>query len=342
MKNDVTAIIPTLREAPHLGTLLADLLGQTGVELTILVADGGSDDGTQEVARSLGATVVTSEAGRGRQMNAAARQATSTWLFFVHADTGLPRPDLLQRALQRLWDEGFDDPIAGHFPLRFPSPTCRGCLRYRYLERKSALGRPHTIHGDQGLLIRRSFFESLGGFHEELPFLEDQVIAAQIRQVGRFLTLPGYLQTSTRRFDDGGFFPTYLQMAVVMGAFVAECPEFFDACRQIYAEKSGVSTGELLRAVAVASRQMAPLRSLRRWARVGRFVRRNAYQIPLAVDIACEPLVGPDGVFLPAFEEWIEERLEASPFAPALDVTALGLTVLTLLAIFAAVDDPLP
>src|SRR5207244_2216714 len=56
----------------------------------VVVADGGSDDGTVEEARTAGATVVIAPRGRGPQMNAGAAAVRGDGLLFLHADTRLP------------------------------------------------------------------------------------------------------------------------------------------------------------------------------------------------------------------------------------------------------------
>ena len=50
-------VVPTLNEAEHLPSLLADLSEMT-IPPTVVVADGGSTDATRELARPGGATVI--------------------------------------------------------------------------------------------------------------------------------------------------------------------------------------------------------------------------------------------------------------------------------------------
>ena len=56
----------------------------------VVVSDGGSGDGTLEVARGLGARVVCGPPGRGGQLNRGAAAAAADLLLFLHADTRLP------------------------------------------------------------------------------------------------------------------------------------------------------------------------------------------------------------------------------------------------------------
>ena len=56
-----------------------------------MLVDGGSRDGTIEIARRVPAvTALVSPRGRATQMNAGARAAHGRVLLFLHADTWLP------------------------------------------------------------------------------------------------------------------------------------------------------------------------------------------------------------------------------------------------------------
>ena len=89
----LSIVIPTLDAAGVLGATLADAapgivrLAERGTAVEVVVADGGSRDGTADEARRHGARLVESEAGRGRQLAAGAAAAEGAWLLFLHADT---------------------------------------------------------------------------------------------------------------------------------------------------------------------------------------------------------------------------------------------------------------
>lgn len=233
----LSVIIPALNEAQALPKLLADLATQSGLALELIVADGGSSDGTVALARDAGALVVTCPSGRARQMNAGASAASHDWLLFLHADSGLPEPHLLARALAAMRDT---PPLsAGHFGLTFADAPDTARAFYRHLERKSRLNRPETINGDQGLLIRRRCLAALGGFDPRLPILEDQALAATIFAQGRWQLLPGSLHTSARRFEAEGRGRRYLLMMLIMCARRAGLEaEFFARARRLYPQQS--------------------------------------------------------------------------------------------------------
>ncbi|MFA5939553.1 MAG: glycosyltransferase, partial [Sinimarinibacterium sp.] len=177
----LSVIIPTLNEREALPALLDALRAQQGIDLECVIADGGSDDGTVELARARGTTVIDCGRGRGWQMNAGARTASGEWLLFLHADSQLEDPGLLRDALVALHAEASGDTVvAGHFALRFARDEAGHDGFFRFLEAKSASNRPYTINGDQGLLIAHRHFDMLGGFDESLPVFEDQRMAARI------------------------------------------------------------------------------------------------------------------------------------------------------------------
>src|SRR5262249_13382024 len=155
----------------------------------------------------------------------------------LHADSQLTAPRLLADALAAVREAGAR--AAGHFPLRFSGTSPEHALFYRYIEGKTRLNRPHTINGDQGLLLARRFFDELGGFDEPLPFLEDQPLPARIFERGKWIVLPGELVTSARRFETEGVRERYTLMAIIMGLYASGADAFFPAAPKIYSTEAG-------------------------------------------------------------------------------------------------------
>jgi rSAM/selenodomain-associated transferase 2 len=289
----LSVIIPTLNEAAALPRLLAQLDRQQGIEMQLIVADGGSSDGTPDIAATHGTDLVRSDRGRGRQMNAGVRAARAEHLLFLHADSGLDHDTQLHEALDALiaadGDAASDEiPVAGHFALQFERTLPGHDALYHFMQGKTASNRRYTINGDQGLLIRRRHFDALGGFDESLPMFEDQRIATRIFDRGRWLLLPGVLHTSARRFETEGVVPRYQLMAVMMALHDAGLLEFFDAAPQVYALQTDTTALELTpfrRLIARLLRERGVFGALGVIYRCGRFTRRNIWQLAYAQDL---------------------------------------------------------
>ena len=292
----LSVIIPTLNEAEHLPALLADLRQQQGVTLEIIVADGGSGDATRAVAATGGVHFIAARPGRGAQMNVAAQAAAGDFLLFLHADSRIDDPDLLKHALAALTSASHgEEQIAGHFPLRFLRATPGNRLAYRYLEAKSALNRVNTTNGDQGFLLSREFFRQLGGFDESLPFLEDQGLAEKIRAQGRWITLPGTLQTSARRFEREGFHRRYLLMSMMMGLYSIGEKGFFiraPGAYRLQAETGRLCLSPFFRLIHTMMAEWGVGGSLRIFYLLGRYIRRQSWQVFFFIDVCLQPRPG--------------------------------------------------
>ena len=189
----MTAVVPTLNAAAVLPGTLAAL----GGEVAVVVADGGSADGTPEVARAAGAAVIAAPRGRGVQIAAGIAAARSPWLLLLHADTRLA-PGWAAVAAARM--RGVPE-RAGYFRFALDSADPRA----RRLERTVAwrcrvLGLPY---GDQGLLVAREVLAAAGGMRP-LPLMEDVDLVRRLGR-GRLAALPADAVTSAARWERDGW-----------------------------------------------------------------------------------------------------------------------------------------
>jgi rSAM/selenodomain-associated transferase 2 len=288
----LSVVIPALNEAATLPVLLRDLRRQKEISLEIIVGDGGSTDRTAALARQDGAFVVAAPRGRGSQMNAAVRKARGRFVLFLHADSTIRDRKLLVHAVNALtlaMARHGSDSIAGHFPLRFIRSRSRQELAYRYLEGKTHFNRPNTTNGDQGFLLKRRFFNRLGGFDEQHPFLEDQKLAEKIRVTGRWITLPGLLYSSARRFETEGFYQRYLLMSIIMGAHSTGLDGFFTRSPSAYPSQPAAEKLLLKPFIStlwvIMREELGLAGSVRLWLRAGRFIRLNTWQLFYFVDV---------------------------------------------------------
>ena len=324
MPPELSVVIPALNEAATLPVLLTQLRQQEHIALEVIVADGGSSDDTPQLALAHGARLVRAPKGRGAQMNVAARQATAPVLLFLHADSELTAPQQLRHALNALGAAG--ENAAGHFPLTFRRTRSGHELFWRYLQEKTALARPGTINGDQGLMLRAEFFRALGEYDERLPFLEDQRIAARIFEQGGWITFDTPLATSARRFEGEGEHRRYTLMALIMGLHAADAQEWFAQAPKVYAahgEHAGaLDVGAYLRLTWRVLIQAGPARALQILWRAGRYTRGNSWQIFFWIDAALRRRLRPGRYPFLKFHDAAIRPLLANPLGDAL-ATAL-------------------
>jgi rSAM/selenodomain-associated transferase 2 len=199
----LSVVIPTLNEAGEIGACLQALAPLRGRGHEVIVADGGSDDGTPAIARALCDRVIAAPRGRASQMNAGARGARGDALVFLHADTRLPvRADelILDALKSRPWGR-FDVTIEGRHRL-LAIVACAMNLRSRLTG---------IATGDQAIFVRRDAFVTAGGF-DAIPLMEDIALCKRLKRVSRPLCLSERVVTSGRRWEKNGVLATMLLM----------------------------------------------------------------------------------------------------------------------------------
>ena len=184
----------------------------------MIVVDGGSDDGTPELAAGLCDRLLRAPRGRASQMNAGARLACGDALVFLHADTRLPAAAdaLIGAALRTHFWGRFDVDIAGRHPLL---PVVAGAMNLR-----SRLTGIAT--GDQAIFVRRQEFQ---GF-PEIALMEDVAFSATMKRAAAPACLRARALTSGRRWEKRGVLRTVwlmwrLRLAFALGADPARLAE---------------------------------------------------------------------------------------------------------------------
>jgi len=205
----ISVIIPTLNEAKNILPCLHSVKNQRG-EVELLVIDGGSADGTVEVARQQ-ASVIRSAPGRAIQMNSGARLSTGEVLLFLHADSYLPPGAFL------LMEQALADPriVGGTFRLRFSRQT----FLLRVIAFFTRFKFRYFHYGDQGIFVRRSVFEALDGF-AEIPFMEDVDFLRRLSRTGRRTLLSQPVTTSARRFIERGVIRQQLMNIILVTLYL--------------------------------------------------------------------------------------------------------------------------
>ena len=198
----LTVIIPTYNAAAVLGGTLKSLTSWqqlAEIPTEIIAVDGGSTDGTREIANAAGATLVMAPKGRGQQLAAGAQAAGTGWLLFLHADTRLA--DGWGDAVTSFMADPVNRRRAGYFrfALDDAAPAARR-LEAAVSWRNRLLGMPY---GDQGLLISREFYQALGGYRP-MPLMEDVDL---VRRIGRrhLVMLGAEAVTSAEKYRRKGY-----------------------------------------------------------------------------------------------------------------------------------------
>jgi rSAM/selenodomain-associated transferase 2 len=213
----ISIVIPTLNAARELPATLATLAG-VAIVREIIVADGGSGDGTVALAAAAGARVISAPRGRGPQLKAGAAAAGGDWLLFLHADCRL-QPHWEWAVAAFLAKENAAE-RAGYFDLTLDD---RGSAPRR-LERLvgwrcRALALPY---GDQGLLVARALYDRIGGY-ADLPLMEDVDL---VRRLGRRRVAPlgATIEASARRYRTGGYVRRPLRNLCCLALYVLRVP----------------------------------------------------------------------------------------------------------------------
>lgn len=194
----LSIVIPTLNCRDDLKRTLA-AMDLRPPEWEIVVSDGGSEDGTREVAELAGTRIIVGPRGRGRQLAAGADAASGSWLLFWHADTQ-PQPGWAG-IVQSFMGDPANRFRAGYarLILNDPAPQARrveGLANWR----ADNLGLPY---GDQGLLISAEYYAHLGGY-KPLELMEDVDL---VRRIGakRMMPLATAAVTSAVKYRRDGW-----------------------------------------------------------------------------------------------------------------------------------------
>ncbi len=145
-----------------------------------------------------------------------------------------------------------------------------------------------------------------------------QRIAAKIRAQGQWITLPGCLTTSARRFESEGFHRRYLLMAMMMGFYSLGETSFFLRAPGVYRVQR--ETGRLLLSpfFALVWRMIREdwgfAGSVRVFWRLGRYLLDNGWQVFFFLDVCMQPLLGANRLpLLAAHDRFIAPCLRFRP-----------------------------
>ncbi|WP_445957994.1 TIGR04283 family arsenosugar biosynthesis glycosyltransferase [Yeosuana sp.] len=192
--NKISIIIPILNEAESIEKLINHLLKNSSEEniSEIIIVDGGSSDGSQNiVSKFTNVKLLHSEKGRAIQMNSGARNASSSILYFLHADSFPPKG-----FDKFIVDEVTKGHLAGCFRMQFES-------NHWWLSIASWLTQFNwrmCRGGDQSQFITKDLFEDIGGYDERYFIYEDNILINALFARKQFVVINKKLRTSTRSY----------------------------------------------------------------------------------------------------------------------------------------------
>ena len=192
----ISIIVPIHNEAELLGRFLT-LLRERAPHAEIIVVDGGSRDRSPEIARELADLLLVSEPGRARQLNSGARVATGDTLWFLHADSEVPR-DCVAQIERQLRDDGVG---GGYFRIRLPRDRAVYRLTDSFAHYAGKLLRIRC--GDHGFFCRREVFQAIGGF-PEVALMEDVEFFRALHRHGKVAAISSRLIVNARRYEQIG------------------------------------------------------------------------------------------------------------------------------------------
>ena len=207
--NNISVIIAALNEQSHIQKTIAAASDGAG---EVIVADGGSQDNTIELAGLADAKTLNVPYGRACQLNTAALGAKGDILLFLHADTILP-PHYAKAVIETVEISGFS---AGAFRLTIDSNALGVRLIEKAVNFRSGLLK--LPYGDQSLFMTKDTFLRIGGF-ADMPIMEDFEMVKRLQRRGRVITISKSVKTSARRWLQLGVLRTTIVNQLVIAGF---------------------------------------------------------------------------------------------------------------------------
>jgi rSAM/selenodomain-associated transferase 2 len=189
----ISIIIPTLNEEVNIRRLIPYLQNCcVNKEIEIIVVDCGSTDATTASAESLGAKLIVSPAkGRAVQMNAGARAAKYSILYFVHADT-IP-PQSFFTDITDAVGAGYE---TGRYQTKFDSNKWLLKINTFFTRFDWFV----CYGGDQTLFVTASLFKKINGYDEKLLIMEEYDFVKRARAFARYKIFSKAAQVSARKY----------------------------------------------------------------------------------------------------------------------------------------------
>lgn len=167
--------------------------------------------------------LLNSKKGRAKQMNAGAKAATGTILYFLHSDSFPPK-----HFDQFILNEIQKGNHAGCFRLQFNSNHwwLRLAGWFTKFNFKACRG------GDQSLFVTKALFDKIGGFDESYIIYEDNIFISQLYKLKQFTVINKSIITSARLYKKHGVFKLQFYFWMIylkkwLGASASELHKYY-------------------------------------------------------------------------------------------------------------------
>ncbi|WP_180700097.1 glycosyltransferase [Pseudomonas crudilactis] len=182
----ISIVIPMFNEARHIGrTLLAaqKAAHAANLDCELIVVDNGSTDQGPHIARQFGAQVLVLPGLLiGALRNRGTAIATGDWLAFIDADIEMP-----ENWLKPLFDiEGSGQADVFGLDLHTPAEAPWYATAWQRRTSRAASQNAHAVDWlpSANLLMRRRWFDKVGGFNESLRTGEDKEFTLRLHEQG--------------------------------------------------------------------------------------------------------------------------------------------------------------
>lgn len=214
MEPEISVIIPALNEERYINSSLNGLKNQTFKNFETIVVDGGSTDGTRNVAEKNAKVIVERRKGAASARNTGAKIARGDILLFLDADT-VPSKSLLSTYASAFKNGKVAVATGPIRPLEDTSLFVRTGYSFVsvLLVRVSILvGRPSVVGAN--FAVRKDAFKRAKGFNPKMITYEDWDLSVRLKKYGKVRFIQdAAVKTSIRRIKKWGmmgFFKYYV------------------------------------------------------------------------------------------------------------------------------------
>ena len=221
----VSIVIPTLNDNSSLTELLTLIRSWNQRPFEIIVVDALNDEKCEAICHSYNAKWLSFKKNRGAQQKFGAQHSSGETLWFLHADAQ-PQHDaieFIEQSIQQGSNGGF---------FRFEFATEDSSFTQSILTAFTNWRSRHFIaYGDQGIFVRKSFYEECGGHQDQALFEEVQLIKSLRKSRKLHIsTIP--IKVSTRRWEKDGYWTRtlhnrFLAMAFILGVSVEKLSQWY-------------------------------------------------------------------------------------------------------------------